>query len=131
MAFPSNANRRFLIDECLSPELAGVAREEGHDAGHVAQSGRAGVKDWYLVPFIVENDLIFVTNNARDFRRLYAELDLHPGLVLILPKVSRDRQKELFRSALAEIGRRRDIINQLVEVDVEGRVSVLEWPTAD
>lgn len=70
MAYPSNANRRFLIDECLSLDLTGVARARGHDPGHVVRFGKAGVKDWYLVPFIIEHDLIFVTNNARDFRRL-------------------------------------------------------------
>lgn len=128
MTFPSNANRRFLIDECLSPALTGVARERGYDAAHVARSGRSGTKDWYLVPLIVENDLIFVTNDARDFRRLYRDLDLHPGLVLLLPKVSRVRQMELFGFALDEIDRRRDTINQMVEVDREGRVSVSDWP---
>ena len=128
MAFPSNANRRFLIDECLSPDLAGIARERGHDAGHVARYGRSGAKDWYLVPFIVEHDLIFVTNNARDFRRLYAELDLHPGLILILPKVRQPRQGELFALALDAVETSRDTINLMIEVDADGGVSVHNWP---
>jgi predicted nuclease of predicted toxin-antitoxin system len=128
MVYPSNANRRFLIDECLSPDLTGVARGRGHDAGHVTHYGRGGVKDWYLVPFIIQNELIFVTNNARDFRRLYAALDLHPGLVVILPAVKQPRQSELFRQALAAIDQQRDIINKLIEVDADGVVTIRDWP---
>jgi predicted nuclease of predicted toxin-antitoxin system len=130
MAFPWNANRRFLIDECLSPDLVSAARVRGHDAGHVAHLGKAGFKDWYLLPFIIQNDLIFVTNNARDFRRLYADLEVHPGLVIILPSVKQPEQEQLFTLAMAAIEAERDIVNVMVEVDEQGTVTLIPWPPA-
>jgi predicted nuclease of predicted toxin-antitoxin system len=42
---------RFLIDECLTVDLAAVARRAGHDAHHVAHVGRAGWKDWNVVRY--------------------------------------------------------------------------------
>lgn len=39
------------------------------------------------MPRIIEEDFTFVTNNARDFRKLYAKEDLHAGLVIIVPQV--------------------------------------------
>jgi len=40
---------KLLIDECLSAELALMARERGHhEASHVVWIGKAGWKDWEL-----------------------------------------------------------------------------------
>jgi len=70
---------RFLIDECLSPQLVVVAREAGHEARHVAHVGRAGWKDWNVVRYAGAENLVLVTNNAGDYRRLYAAEPLHPA----------------------------------------------------
>jgi predicted nuclease of predicted toxin-antitoxin system len=35
----------MLIDECLSPELVGIAHESGFEAHHVAHCGLSGAKD--------------------------------------------------------------------------------------
>ncbi|MGA3211033.1 MAG: DUF5615 family PIN-like protein [Terriglobales bacterium] len=38
---------KLLIDQCLSEELAKLARERGHgEASHVAWMGKRGWKDW-------------------------------------------------------------------------------------
>lgn len=38
---------KLLVDECLSPELAKIARGEGHsEASHIVWLGLAGRKDW-------------------------------------------------------------------------------------
>jgi hypothetical protein len=42
----------------------------------------AGQKDWHVARHAQENDFVFVTNNAADFRALYATQELHPGLVI-------------------------------------------------
>lgn len=60
---------RFLIDECLSIDLIPIA---GHDAQHVARIGKAGWKDWNVVRTAADGDFVLVTNNASDFRKLYA-----------------------------------------------------------
>jgi hypothetical protein len=49
-----------------------VAQDHGHDCFHVNWLGLSGETDWDLMPRIVAEDFTFVTNNARDFRKLYA-----------------------------------------------------------
>jgi predicted nuclease of predicted toxin-antitoxin system len=60
---------KFLIDQCLSPELAELARQRGYiGSAHVSQRNRAAAKDWQLMPYILAGDWTFVTRNSRDFR---------------------------------------------------------------
>ncbi|OYW52552.1 MAG: hypothetical protein B7Z29_19205, partial [Hyphomicrobium sp. 12-62-95] len=60
---------KFLIDECLSPELARLAHKRGYgESSHVTWLGRTGAKDWELVRFIAELDWTLVTRNSFDFR---------------------------------------------------------------
>jgi hypothetical protein len=60
---------KFLVDECLSPELVLRARASGFDeSSHVVWLGRGGEKDWRLKPLILEGDWTFVTKNSIDFR---------------------------------------------------------------
>lgn len=60
---------KFLVDECLSPELTKLAHDRGYDeSSHVAWLGRTGAKDWELKPFIIDGDWTFVTKNSVDFR---------------------------------------------------------------
>ena len=86
---------RFLIDECLSVDLVTVAWESGHEARHVAHVGRAGWKDWNVVRYACDGDFILVTNNASDFRQLYAAQPLHAGLVILIPVVNRVLEVDL------------------------------------
>jgi hypothetical protein len=51
----------------------------------------------------VREEFVFVTNNARDFRKLMAEAELHAGLIVIVPNVRPIAQSELFERALREI----------------------------
>jgi predicted nuclease of predicted toxin-antitoxin system len=110
---------RFLIDECCAKSLTGIAHAAGFEAHHVVERGLAGSADYELKRVIFQEEFTFVTNNADDFLRIYAEMRLHPGLIILKPNVSRDRQRELFNLALAEIERRllADLVNQVVEVD--------------
>lgn len=111
---------RFLIDECLSVALVGVAQEAGHEAQHVVHIGKAGWKDWNVARHANEGDFILVTNNASDFRVLYATQPLHAGLVIIIPNVSRPVQQQLFQVALDELAVLGEPVNQVLEVDLEG-----------
>jgi predicted nuclease of predicted toxin-antitoxin system len=41
---------KFLVDECLSPELVAIARARGHgESTHVTWLGMRSRKDWSIV----------------------------------------------------------------------------------
>jgi predicted nuclease of predicted toxin-antitoxin system len=125
---------RFLIDECLSVDLVTVAGQTGHDAQHVAHIGRAGWKDWNVVRYARDGDFVLVTNNASDFRRLYAAQPLHAGLIILIPVVDRALQRKLFRAALDELGVIGEPINRVLEVDLDGQEVILalyDLPSAE
>jgi predicted nuclease of predicted toxin-antitoxin system len=109
---------RFLVDECLSIDLVMVGQKAGHDAYHVAHVGKAGW--WNVARHACEGDFVLVTNNASDFRRLYAAQPLHAGLVIIIPNVGRAIQRQLFLGALEELAVIGEPINQVLEVDLDG-----------
>jgi predicted nuclease of predicted toxin-antitoxin system len=110
---------RFLIDECLSLDLVGEAHRAGFEAYHAAHVGKAGWEDWNLSAFAAGNDMVVVTNNAGDFRRLYRQQQLHPGLVLILPNVDRQTEARLFAAAFAQLAPVDDLVNQVMEIDLD------------
>jgi len=68
---------KFLIDECLTVEIARAAETKGFEAHHIAHLGRAGWKDWMIVDYAIKHDFILVTNNASDFRLLYAHRKIY------------------------------------------------------
>ena len=111
---------RFLIDECLSVDLVSVAGQCGHEARHVAHVGRAGWKDWNVVRYANEGDFVFVTNNASDFRQLFAAQPLHAGLIILIPVVKRMLQQRLFKAALDELDAIGEPVNRVLEVDLDG-----------
>ena len=111
---------KFLIDECLHTSLVAVAQGAGHDCYHVNWLGLSGETDWDLMPRIVAEDFTFVTNNARDFRKLYAKEELHAGLVIIVPQVLPALQRELFFLILQEFVPGQDFVNEVIEVTIEG-----------
>lgn len=123
---------RFLIDECLSLDLVTVAGGSGHEAQHVAHVGRAGWKDWNVVRYARDGDFVLVTNNASDFRQLYAAQPLHAGLVILIPVVNRDVQRHLFRAALDELAVIGEPVNCALEVDLDGdevMLTLYDWPS--
>jgi hypothetical protein len=124
---------KFLIDECLSPELALRARERGHAAStHVVWLGKGGWKDWNLKPLILDGDWTFVTQNAVDFRGppaspgsqgAYADVAINAGLICLNgPATGMDLNimGELFEVALHELEQDGDLVNQVLEVNLEG-----------
>lgn len=122
---------RFLIDECLSVELVAVAGEPGHEAHHVAHVGRVGWKDWNVLRYARAGDFVLVTNNASDFRQLYAAQPLHPGLIILIPVVNRNVQRQLFKAALDELAIIGEPVNRVLEVDLDGGEATLtlyDWP---
>ena len=116
---------RFLFDECLHTSLPERCWAAGHEAHHVEHLGLKGTKDPDLMPIILEGSYTFVTNNARDFRRLFLLEELHAGLVVVLPNVPPPEQVELLDAVLVELAANGDLVNQSIQVDfVEDQVRV-------
>jgi len=96
---------KFLPDECLHESLVGLA----HAAGF----------DWALAERIVEDEFTFVTNNRVDFIHLFGKMDLHPGLIVLVPNVVPALQRALFQAAL-RYATGRDMVNSVIELNLEG-----------
>lgn len=133
---------KLLIDECLSEELAKLARERGHaESSHVLWIGKRGWKDWNLMPLILAGDWTFVTANSIDFRGPprspgskghHSRAALHAGLIcLYAPRMDLDAQLRLFGIALDAIdalGPGGDLINRAIEVNrIDDAVEILRY----
>lgn len=122
---------RFLIDECMHTSLVAVAEDLGHEAYHVCWRGLSGTQDHNLVSVAIDESLTFVTNNARDFRRLLALQEAHSGLVVILPFVEPPQQRALFIVVLEELGVDGDLFNESIEIAIVGdEIVVQRWHLA-
>lgn len=118
---------RFLIDECLHESLVGVAHRRGFEATHVNHIGLCGKPDWGLTERIIEDEFTFVTNNRVDFIRLFGKMELHGGLIVIVPNVVPAVQRALFEAAILYLDGK-ELINSVVEVSLENNaVTCIEY----
>ena len=112
---------KFLIDECLSPELATLARDKGYEAStHVSWLGMSGAPDWLITRRAAEDGYVLVTHNTVDFRPLFGRESLHVGLVgFNTPAKFMDRalQKRLFLLAMKELAGE-EVFNTSLEITV-------------
>ena len=102
---------KLLVNECLSLELALMARERGHhEASHVVWIGKAGWKDWELKRLLPAEDWVLVTRNSDHFRGpretlgskgQYSNVLLHAGLICLNAAAGKDLalQRALLRGA--------------------------------
>ncbi len=111
---------RFPIDECLHESLVGVAHGAGFEATHVNHLGLSGKPDWELAERIVKGDFTFVTNNRVDFIRLFGKMNLHAGLIVIVPNVVPSVQRALFEAATLYLAGK-ELINSAIEVSWKAR----------
>jgi hypothetical protein len=116
---------RFLIDECAATELVAAAHARGHEAYHVAHVGKSGTPDYALARWAIEENLIIVTRNSRDFRGskppqrggALGKEDLHPGLVCLnLPSADAETQAAAFTEALEYIEGLASMLNVVIEI---------------
>jgi predicted nuclease of predicted toxin-antitoxin system len=119
---------RILIDECLTVRLVDVAQQAGFEAYHVAHRGWNALKDPALFAQIQDESFTFVTNNRDDFITLVQQVDLHAGLIVILPNVRRDEQIALFSQALALASSLPSMVNRVIEIGRDGSAQVYELP---
>jgi len=103
-----------------SGESAANSDRARRDPRLVAHVGRAGWKDWNVARHASDGDFVLITNNASDFRHLYATQALHAGLVILIPNVGRSLQKRLFQATLDELAIIGEPVNRVLEVDLDG-----------
>jgi hypothetical protein len=84
-------------------------------------------EDWEIAALAAERDYVVVTNNRRDFLRLYAGFEVHNGLIIVVPAVLRAEQCRLFALALDLAERQDALVNLLIEVHEDGTVDVRNW----
>ena len=126
---------RLFLDECLSPKIAQSLNAEGiHVALHPRDFGELGASDHHVLARCIDQDLVLVTANARDFRALVAAQEVHPGLV-ILPSVGRERSEALLRDAIAFLSKHGDpmdvIVNHVLEVSIKAEMTLSTLPTQE
>jgi predicted nuclease of predicted toxin-antitoxin system len=123
---------RLFIDECLSPRLARAINAGGrHMAIHPLDHGGRGQRDDEVLARAIREDLIIVTENARDFRKLIGRTDLHPGLI-IMPNLGLARAQALLDQAMAFLQERDDpmrvMVNHVLEVGADGDMRLYAMP---
>ena len=121
-------SERFLIDECLTVELVRIAHEAGFEAHHVAHIGLSGASDRTIFQRVQAEGFVFVTNNRDDFLALARSVDLHAGVVIILPSCRREAQAILFEAALHRVREIGAMVNLVLEVDEKGVVALYQMP---
>lgn len=118
---------KFLIDECLSPELATLARERGYpESTHVNWLGMSSQKDWAVARRAVDDGFVLVTHNTVDFRPLYGREDMHVGLVgfnTAAGVMSLDLHKRLLLLTFAELADD-EAYNEALEISVNAHGGV-------
>lgn len=118
---------KFLIDECLSPKLAGIARERGFpESAHVTWIGLRSRQDWAVVRRAVEYGYVVVTQNRTDFTLLMERETMHPGLICVNVAhgmMSLDVQQSIFEHALTQIAEI-DLSGQVVEITLAADRSI-------
>lgn len=86
---------KFFFDEDVTPALPPICHERGYDATCARDRALLDVDDDDIVAFCFEEDFIVVTGNARDFRWLCGNVELHPGLI-VMPSLLKEEQLKLF-----------------------------------
>ena len=119
---------RLFLDECISPAILRALNAEGtHLVMHPRDFGGLGAPDRNVLARCVEQDLVLVTQNARDFLGLVSAQDVHPGLI-ILPCVGRARSETLLRAVIEYLSKRGDpmevMVNRVLEVAANGEMTL-------
>lgn len=100
---------RALLDEQLSPQIAELLRQAGHDVLAVAErADLAGSSDRTVFEVAAGEQRAVITNNIKDFRPLAAEWlaqgRVHGGLILLPATRTRTRAAApLLADAIAEM----------------------------
>ena len=121
----------LLVDENLSPELVQRLAARGVAAVHVAHIGLPGASDPELWRYAFEHDQIVVTINAADFLYLAAQVELHPGLVVLrtVGGLTREEQWAWVEPVIDRLlATGETLVNKVVVVNAKGKFSIVDLP---
>ena len=93
------------MDEYLHESLVDLAHAAGFAAMHVNHLGLSGRPDWLLAERIIEEEFM---------------IELHPGLIVLVPNVVPALQRALFQAAL-QYAAAKDLTNTVIEVSLDGK----------
>ena len=114
---------KALLDEQLSPLIAALLRQRGHDVIAVAEHrDLLGSSDRHILEVATRDQRAVVTNNIKDYRPLAAERlarGLPPAGLILLPS-TRTRT----RDAVAAVA---DAIEQILLAHPDGIASSERW----
>lgn len=87
---------KAVVDEQLSPQIAVLLRQAGHDVDAVAErADLAGRSDLFVFEVACSEGRAVITNNVKDFRPLAAQRlaqgRVHAGLILLPSSRTRTR----------------------------------------
>ena len=92
---------RFFFDECVSADLAvEIAGELGVRIVNSRDENLSGAKDHEIIPLCVNENLIIVTKNGKDFIRLLSNEGRHPGLIVLPGNEQKIKCRRLIRNAI-------------------------------
>jgi len=114
-----------------------IANARGVEATCNRDRGLLGATDAQLRAIAQAEGFVLVTDNASDFRAMFAREQIHPGLAVIPAEHGRARQQQLaerlidfiLEAAAAQRESPADfMVNRLVEIDEHARGSTRELP---
>ena len=71
---------------------------------------------------ITKDEFTFVTNNRVDFIQLFGRMELHAGLIVIVPNLTPALQRGLFQAAIQYLSGK-SLINSVIEVTSDGKTA--------
>ena len=118
----------FLIDNDVSPSIVAMCHRRGYAATHASFLNMAAASDLLMARKAIEMSYVFVTSNRTDFLKLYDKLDIHPGLVVVIPKLRRDAQVAALETIVDYIEENElDMIDMLLEVSDDLSIHPRRW----
>jgi predicted nuclease of predicted toxin-antitoxin system len=127
---------KFFFDEDVSPSLPPICHSHGYEATCARDRGLLDVDDEDVVEFCFEHDFVVVTGNARDFRWLCGNVELHPGLI-VMPSLPREEQLQLFPHVIdyieeqakeANVSPADFMVNRVIEMAEDGSCAHYDLP---
>ena len=128
---------KLWFDEDLSPTLVQVANAHGVQATCNRDRGLLGVTDARLRAVVQREGFVLVTDNASDFRPMFARDTVHPGLAVMPAEHGRERQQQraggLIDFIVGSAGAAGEtpadfMVNRLVEIEDDGSASARDLP---
>ena len=121
---------RLLVDENLSPRVARLLREAGHDAAHVIELGLGNTDDPLILTAAADDARTIVTADTDFGALLAARGTSSPSVVMLRSSdhLTPDEQAQLIATVLARVGD--DLEDGAIASVTPGRIRLRTLPFA-